>query len=91
VATLVEVVALSALSVSRWVRQGRPSRPWFVRVGEFLYESQRGRWRPVYIQAWPMQVYPCGWILNFDLSFRRFSGRGFLGGLPRLVAGFKYL
>jgi hypothetical protein len=35
VATLVEVVALNALSVSRWVRLGRPSRPRVVRVGEF--------------------------------------------------------
>jgi hypothetical protein len=35
VATLVGVVALNALSVSRWVRQGRPVRPWVVRVGDF--------------------------------------------------------
>jgi hypothetical protein len=67
VATLVEVVALNALSVSRWVRGGQPDWPWVIRVGEFpesrlpveraSYESEHSRGCLVCIRAWLGSVY----------------------------------
>jgi hypothetical protein len=78
-ATLVEVVALNALSVSRWVMGGS--------TGSTLGCASRGR--PVFIHVWPRSVYPCGWSLN-SISLRRFSVHEFLGGLLLLIVGFGY-
>jgi hypothetical protein len=87
-------VALNALSVSRWVRQvgeAGSGRPWVVQVGEFLgVEASRQaslvrvgmRSRASRLRTRVAQIGVSVWVEpQLDLSFRRFSGRGLLGGL----------
>jgi hypothetical protein len=98
VATLVGVVALNALSVSRWVRGstgstlGHASRRFFrsrLPVERASYKLERGQGRLVCICMWPRSAYPCGWSLNLIL-LRGFSGCRFLEVLLLLIMGFGY-
>jgi hypothetical protein len=90
VATLVGMVALNALSVSRWMRGGRPARPWVMRVRDFLrsrfsverasYKSERSRGCPIFMRmrAWlsvSMQAEPS---FEFLGGFRAQIPRGFV-------------
>jgi hypothetical protein len=98
VATLVEEVALNALSVSGWTRRVDRVDP-----GSCESENFRGRGFPSSeprkgqnaVEGAP-SPYACGLDRRIRVggalirSFRGVSGRGFLGGYLLLIVGFGY-